>query len=71
VTAFFKFFDNGGNWLLFLVAFCLIEAPGVFWGHRTMSATLWGWVRAPHGWLLVVAFQALALLLFVHFFSKG
>jgi hypothetical protein len=70
VTGWWRFWNAGGNWLLFLVAFCLIEAPGLWWGQQTMSRTLWAWYHGSHGWITVLVFQALALFLFYHFFSK-
>ena len=64
------FWNNGGNWLALFVCFCLIEAPGLFWGQYTLTRTLRHWFGA-YGAVVVLAFTALAMYLYWHFFIAG
>lgn len=60
-------FDNGGNWCLFLLAFCAIEGTALRYHHRTLSETFWTGMQGNlGGWLLPLAWIALSLVLFAH-----
>lgn len=60
-----RIWDHGGNWALFVVAFLLIEGTALYTGHRTLSAAWWA-VTGRWSVVLALGLQALALILFAH-----
>jgi hypothetical protein len=68
MTTFWRFWDAGGNWLVAFLLFLAVESP-MLWGHHSLSLTLQHAVVSPRGWLFILAYQALGLYLFVHFFA--